>query len=176
MGACRSAERGDGSADGSYVGDVELGQNCQTKRHHARGGDEKIVLQCCALFSLLTTAVLVTVDTRRITWVFHFVPRESPVPFSKAYAFEVSSTFSTANIVASVISPRSLRDARPKWRCGNCVQDSVEDILMKGLEFLETDPNQLWDHDANKEDRGMLIPRILHHVFLDGEDEYTRHV
>ncbi|KAK9918565.1 hypothetical protein WJX75_005009 [Coccomyxa subellipsoidea] len=45
---------------------------------------------------------------------------------------------------------------------------------MKGLEFLETDPNQLWDHDANKEDRGMLIPRILHHVFLDGEDEYTR--
>ena len=169
MKACRHARTSDSSSEGS---DVESGPNCQRTRRHILGKDEKTVLQCCSFFVLLTAAVLLTLDTRRITWVTDHFAHKSPVLKKPS---ELSAVRLFPELLLDGSSLKKLR-APPLEQTDSCLQDFLEDMLEKGLDFLATDSDQNWDRDAVEEKMGMRIPRILHHVFLDGEDEYSRHV
>lgn len=55
-------------------------------------------------------------------------------------------------------------------------QEEVDSMLTNALEFLAIDDHKDWNYSTVPEDRGMRIPRILHHIFLDGEEEYFKHV
>jgi hypothetical protein len=53
---------------------------------------------------------------------------------------------------------------------------TIKELVGEALSFLEGPDESDWMAPASPEHAQSPIPKILHHIFLDGEDEYQRWV
>ncbi|CAL8462802.1 g2335 [Coccomyxa elongata] len=144
-----------------------------TVQQPARGPSSRkcLLLQACFLLLLLASGALLFTQSMRTAWVSNLLQKQSSTSTSRAPASQVvrfAGLIGMPEPLLPVMQPHiHKRDIRPRTE----KQDKLDsEAFLRGPHKLD------WRPDLNRgKDRG-TIPKILHHIFLDGEAEYNKEV